>query len=58
MPSFRMQPYDEINGKGFLHHVLVKRGFRSGEVMVVLVGSNEMMLAFAEIGNYYAKHFL
>ena len=45
MPSFRMQPYDEISGKGFLRHVLVKRGFRSGEIMVVLVGGNPVFPA-------------
>lgn len=37
MPKFRMTAYNEDNGTGFLRHVLVKRGFKSGEVMVVLV---------------------
>ena len=40
MPSFKMQAYDERSGTGFLRHVLVKRGFSTGEVMVVLVAAN------------------
>ena len=39
MPSFRMQAYDERSGTGFLRHVLVKRGFATNEVMVVLVAA-------------------
>lgn len=35
--DFKMTTYNEITGRGFLRHVLVKRGFRTGEVMVVLV---------------------
>ena len=37
MRSFKMEPYDEDRRTGFLRHVLVKRGFETGEVMVVLV---------------------
>ncbi|MDD6275221.1 MAG: 23S rRNA (uracil(1939)-C(5))-methyltransferase RlmD, partial [Clostridia bacterium] len=37
MRSFKMEPYDEDRGTGFLRHILVKRGFVSGEIMVVLV---------------------
>lgn len=37
LPMFRLLPYNEDTGKGFLRHVLVKRGFTTGEVMVVLV---------------------
>lgn len=40
MPSFKMQAYDERSGTGFLRHVLVKRGFSTGEVMVVLVAAS------------------
>ncbi|HJB25255.1 MAG TPA: 23S rRNA (uracil(1939)-C(5))-methyltransferase RlmD, partial [Firmicutes bacterium] len=45
MPGFRMQPYEETTGRGFLRHVLVKRGFRSGEIMVVLVGGTPVFPA-------------
>ncbi len=35
--SFKLQPYDYIKQKGFLRHVLVRTGFKSSEIMVVLV---------------------
>ena len=37
LPSFRLTTYNEDTGKGFLRHVLVRRGFQTGEVMLVLV---------------------
>ncbi|MBQ2846918.1 MAG: 23S rRNA (uracil(1939)-C(5))-methyltransferase RlmD [Clostridia bacterium] len=40
LPKFKIWTYDEDKGTGFLRHVLVKRGFTSGEVMVVLVGAS------------------
>lgn len=35
--SFKLTVYDERNSRGFLRHVLVKHGFSTGEIMVVLV---------------------
>ena len=35
--DFRLTVYDESKGFGFLRHVLVKTGFATGEIMVVLV---------------------
>ena len=37
LPEFKIQVYNERNGTGWLRHVLVKRGFQTGQVMVVLV---------------------
>lgn len=37
LPKFRLTAYNEDTGKGFLRHVLVKRGFSTNEVMAVLV---------------------
>lgn len=37
LPSFKMTTYNEGTGKGFLRHVLVKRGFATNQVMLVLV---------------------
>ena len=37
LPDFKIQVYDERTGSGWLRHVLVRRGFQTGEVMVVLV---------------------
>ena len=39
MPKFRMSAYDERKMSGWLRHVLVKRSFSTGEVMVVLVAA-------------------
>ena len=36
-PNFKIKPYDLNSGEGFLRHVLVRKGFFSGEIMVVLV---------------------
>ncbi|MBR3844833.1 MAG: 23S rRNA (uracil(1939)-C(5))-methyltransferase RlmD [Clostridia bacterium] len=40
MPSFHMSAYNPYTKKGFLRHVLVKRGFSTNEIMVVLVTGN------------------
>ena len=40
LPDFGIWVYDEDRRTGWLRHVLVKRGFSSGEVMVVLVAAN------------------
>ncbi|MCH5189898.1 MAG: 23S rRNA (uracil(1939)-C(5))-methyltransferase RlmD [Oscillospiraceae bacterium] len=37
LKSFKLKPYDEKTGSGFLRHLLVKTAFKSGETMVVLV---------------------
>lgn len=39
LKSFKLQPFNDVTMKGFLRHVLIKRGFRSHEIMVVLVTS-------------------
>ena len=35
--SFKLRAFNDVAMKGFLRHVLIKRGFSSGQVMVVLV---------------------
>lgn len=42
MKSFKIKPYDEDRRQGFLRHILVKTGFVSNEVMVVLVVSSSV----------------
>lgn len=37
LPSFKLSTYNEDTGKGFLRHILVKRGFSTNQVMLVLV---------------------
>ncbi len=42
MKSFKLRAYDEDRGQGFLRHVLVKTGFVSNEVMVVLITASQV----------------
>ena len=37
LKSFKLKAFNDVTMKGFLRHVLIKRGFSSGEIMVVLV---------------------
>lgn len=37
LPSFKLTTYNEDTGKGFLRHILIKRGFSTNEIMLVLV---------------------
>ena len=37
LPDFKIKVFDERSGAGWLRHVLVRRGFATGEVLVVLV---------------------
>ena len=40
LPKFKIAVYDERRRSGWLRHVLVKRSFHTGEVMVVLVAAS------------------
>jgi len=37
MEKFKVEPYDEISHTGLVRHVLIRKGFTSGEIMVCLV---------------------
>ena len=37
LPSFKIKVYDEDTGYGLFRHVLIRRGFSTGQIMVVLV---------------------
>jgi 23S rRNA (uracil1939-C5)-methyltransferase len=39
LKSFKLRAFNDTTMKGFLRHVLIKRGFSSGQIMVVLVTS-------------------
>jgi 23S rRNA (uracil-5-)-methyltransferase RumA len=45
MKDFKIEPFDEFTGRGRLRHVLVKRGFSTGQVMVVLVLNSPILPA-------------
>ena len=40
--SFKIMPFDEGTGSGFLKHVLVRTGKKSGEILVTLVGGTRI----------------
>ena len=40
LPGFRIRAYQERNGSGWLRHVMIRSGFRTGELMVVLVAAS------------------
>jgi len=42
MRVHKMKPYNEDTGQGFLRHILVKTGFASNQIMVVLVVSSQI----------------
>jgi len=42
MKTYKMKPFDEDTGQGFLRHILVKTGFVSKQIMVVLVVSDQV----------------
>ena len=57
LPSFKLGAYNEDTGRGFLRHVLVRRGFSSGQIMVVLVTGTEVFPKKKEFVNALLKAF-
>ena len=49
LSSFKLLPYNERTGRGFLRFVLVRKGFKSGQVMVVLATASS---AFPSKNNF------
>ena len=49
-----MEPFNEDTGKGLLRHVLVRRGIKTGEIMVVLVLGTHVFPS----GNNFVKELL
>lgn len=43
LKSFKIKTYDEDTGYGLLRHVLIRAGYNSGEILVVLVLSSSIM---------------
>ena len=42
MKSFKMKPYNEDTGYGFLRHILIRTGHATGQVLLVLVTSSHV----------------
>lgn len=43
MDEFHIEPYNELNGTGLVRHVLLRKGFTSGQSMVCLVINGEKL---------------
>ncbi|MBQ2795998.1 MAG: 23S rRNA (uracil(1939)-C(5))-methyltransferase RlmD, partial [Oscillospiraceae bacterium] len=54
LKGFKMEPFNEDTGKGLLRHVLVRRGIKTGEIMVVLVLGTHIFPS----GNNFVKELL
>jgi len=57
MRSFKLMPYDEGTGRGFLKHVLVRVAKNSGEVLVTIVGGSPMFPKKRDFVNELVKRF-
>ncbi len=59
MKKYKIPAYDEQTGKGVFRHVLIRKGFRSGELMVCLVvnskGSGEFFKGQDELTSNLSK---
>ena len=42
MKSFKMRAYNEDTGYGFLRHILIRTGYHTGQIMVVLVTASQV----------------
>lgn len=37
MKKYKIEPYNETTGKGLIRHILIRKGFTSGEIMVCVI---------------------
>ena len=51
MEEFHVPAYDEAQGTGMLRHVLIRKGFKSGQIMVCLVTNGDGVLQAGNCGN-------
>ena len=53
MRTFHVAAYDEVTGKGLLRHVLLRKGFSSGEIMVCLVVNGKAVNSSRQQNSWY-----
>lgn len=49
MEKHNIEPYDEMTHKGLVRHVLIRKGFKTGEIMVCLVMNGSKLAASDEL---------
>ena len=57
MKSFRLTPYDSDRDTGIIRHVLVKRGFSTGEIMVVIVTGSKVLPSANNLSRLLVEKF-
>jgi len=55
--TYGIEPYDEAMSKGALRHVIVRVGFKSGEIMVTLVTRTKKLPAQKEIIDFLTANY-
>lgn len=53
--KYKIAPYDEEKGIGILRHIMIRKAFKTGEIMVVLVTNTETIPYKDEIVNMLKK---
>ena len=43
MKKYKIMPYNETTGKGLIRHILIRKGFTSGEIMVCIIINGERL---------------
>ena len=43
MKEYHIRPYEELTGKGLVRHVMIRKGFATGEVMVCLIVNGDSL---------------
>ena len=43
MKEYHISPYEELTGKGLVRHVMIRKGFATGEVMVCLIVNGDSL---------------
>ena len=51
LKTYHISTYDEVSGKGLLRHVLIRKGYTTGEVMVCLILNGRTMPKLTELVN-------
>ena len=52
MRRYKISAYDEVSGEGLVRHILIRKGFSSGEIMVCLVLNKKMTnMSYIEVAS-------
>lgn len=49
MVKHQIMPYDEATGKGVVRHILIRKGFKTGEIMVCIIVNSNKLVASEEL---------